>query len=134
MERSIDSVIALLGILRANGSVVPLPPSYPRSRLADILSFGAFAAVIDHADTPLDSTACENILHFADLLAGAGDANTSDRSAGNPDQPAFVLCSSGSTGTPKMIVRSHRSFFHRLNWTWNEHRTGTAKCVARNPS
>lgn len=123
MERSIDYVIALLGVLRANGSVVPLPPSYPRSRLHDILSFGALAAVVDHGDTPLDSTAADSILHFSDPLADGGDAdtNSSDATSGDPDQPAFVLCSSGSTGTPKMIVRSHRSFFHRLNWTWSDH-------------
>jgi hypothetical protein len=38
-----------------------------------------------------------------------------------PDAPAFILSSSGSTGTPKLIVRSHRSFFHRLRWTWRHH-------------
>ena len=60
------------------------------------------------------------MLHLSDAirrrLDGPGGAD-----AAGPDQPAFVLCSSGSTGTPKMIVRSHRSFFHRLNWTWDNH-------------
>jgi acyl carrier protein len=28
------------------------------------------------------------------------------------------MSSSGTTGRPKLIVRSHRSFFHRLGWTW----------------
>ena len=53
MERSIDYVVSLLAILKANAAVVPLPPSYPEGRLSAILSFAALDAVIDHDETPL---------------------------------------------------------------------------------
>lgn len=133
LERSIDYVAALLGILESNAAVVPLPPSYPEGRLREILSFAGLDAVIDDDATPLDPALSDRVVHFGDL---AGAARSSDSAAtggdaagprttaappGSPDQPAFVLCSSGSTGTPKMIVRSHRSFFHRLQWTWDNH-------------
>jgi amino acid adenylation domain-containing protein len=103
MERSADYYAAMLGILKTGSAVVPLPPAYPAARLSEILEFSRLDAVIDAAtfaamrerrDVPFDSAATD------------------------PDRAAVVLCSSGSTGKPKMIVRSHRSFFHRLNWTW----------------
>jgi amino acid adenylation domain-containing protein len=119
LERSIAYVAAMLGVLKANNAVAPLPPSYPEGRLRDVLAFSALDAVIDHESTPLDPRLTDRVLRLSTLLNGSGlegDAGGSD-----PDQAAFVLCSSGSTGTPKLIVRSHRSFFHRLNWTWDNH-------------
>jgi len=119
MERSIDYVASVLAVLKCSSAAVPLPPSYPEGRLRDILSFSRLDAVIDHDATPLDPRLTGRILRFSELSAGAGGADNAGPA--RPDQPAFVLCSSGSTGTPKMIVRSHRSFFHRLNWTWDNH-------------
>lgn len=119
MERSIDYVVSLLAILKANAAVVPLPPSYPEGRLSAILSFAALDAVIDHDETPLRLTTQGRVIRFGALPSTAGDARAA--ASGHPNQSAFVLCSSGSTGTPKMIVRSHRSFAHRLEWTWATH-------------
>lgn len=117
MERSIRFVTATLGILKAGCAVVPLPPSYPASRLAEILAFAQLDAVIDdEAAAPVPSGG--RVVRYGELLAGGGEAGESG--PGDPDQAAFVLCSSGSTGQPKMIVRSHRSFYHRLEWTWRE--------------
>ncbi|MBS0382400.1 MAG: AMP-binding protein, partial [Proteobacteria bacterium] len=119
MERTSRYVVSVLAVLKANAAVVPLPPSYPHSRLREILAFAALDAVIDDLDTPLDPHLHERILHAPDL--GSIGAEMPKAVPGSPDEPAFVLCSSGSTGKPKMVVRSHRSFFHRLLWTWNTH-------------
>ena len=105
LERSIDTVVAQLGILKADSAVVPLPPSWPAERVAEILGFARLDAVIDAA-TRFDTR----------------DTTRPPRSGrGGSDAPAFVICSSGSTGTPKMIVRSHKSFLHRLRWTWEQY-------------
>ncbi len=106
VERSIDAVAALLGILKADCAVVPLPPSWPAERVAEILRFARLDAVID-------AERLRAALRHQDIASPAR--------AGGSDRPAFVICSSGSTGTPKMIVRSHGSFLHRLQWTWTEH-------------
>jgi amino acid adenylation domain-containing protein len=126
VERSIDYVIALLGILKSNCAVVPLPPSYPVSRLREILDFADLDAVVDNERTPLDPSWTRQVVHMAEVgrfgptpeKSDSLNADARAHRAASPEQPAFVLCSSGSTGAPKMIVRSHGSFFHRLNWTW----------------
>ena len=130
VDRSIDYVASVLGILGANAAVVPLPPAYPRARLADILEFARLDAVVDHAGTPFAAVHGTQVLHFADLDSQADVIGT--LAPGDPGQPAFVLASSGSTGKPKLIVRSHRSFYHRLRWTWENHPYGPdERCVQK---
>ena len=119
LERSIDWVVAVLAILRANATVVPLPPSFPPERLRELLEFLQLDRVIDGAASPLQVRGSAPVVSFEDLQAGARDGPPFD--PGDPDRAAFVLASSGSTGKPKLIVRSQRSFFHRLEWTWNTH-------------
>jgi len=130
VDRSIDYVASVLGILKANAAVVPLPPAHPRARLTGILEFAKLDAVVDHDDTPLAPVSGTRVLRFAGLVVETGNAAT--LAQGNPDQPAFVLASSGSTGKPKLIVRSHRSFYHRLCWTWANHPYGPdERCVQK---
>lgn len=123
MERSRHYVASLLGILEANAAVVPLPPSYPPERLREVLAFAALDAVVVDDASAMDPSLHPRILRLSDTVDPP--AASAARATGRPDDPAFVLCSSGSTGQPKMIVRSHRSFFHRLRWTWNTHPYGT---------
>jgi polyketide synthase PksN len=118
LDRSVGYVAAMLGILKAQAAVVPLPPSYPHARLQEILAFARLDAVIDGTgglprgpETPVLA-----LDELRSLGPHAGVPPTTDDST----RVAFVLCSSGSTGRPKMIARSHRSFFHRLEWTWSE--------------
>ena len=119
MERSRRYVASVLGVFKANAAVVPLPPSFPPERIREILAFAALDAVIVDPGTRSDPPLHPRVLPYADAVAAQRIGRAP--SDGDPDRPAFVLCSSGSTGTPKMIVRSHRSFFHRLQWTWSMH-------------
>jgi amino acid adenylation domain-containing protein len=122
VERSLDWAVAVLGILRAQATVLPLPPNYPPARLSAILAESGARAVIYTLATPIGSERVPLPLDLDALCATAPASSAiSQVDDGDLDQPAFVLCSSGSTGRPKMIVRSHRSFFHRLSWTWRTH-------------
>lgn len=119
MDRSIDWVAAALAILAVDAAVVPLPPTYPSARIREILDFARLDVVIDSQETPLEPSMPAPRLDLVHLFANSGTPYQC--AAGEPEHSAFVLCSSGSTGHPKMIVRSHRSFFHRLRWTWENH-------------
>ena len=104
------TVIALLAALSAGKSYVPLDPSYPRARLADILLDSEADVVLvdtEHEDLAagLLTDAGRNlpIVHIgqsgeADLVGPAG-----------PDDTAYLLYTSGSTGRPKGVVQSHRN-------------------------
>ncbi len=127
MDRSIDWVVGILGVLKTNAAVVPLPASNPEGWLRDILAFSSLDLVVDQGQGVPDPRPPTDVVSFSGLLAEVGftfEKPASEIETGDPQQPAFVLCSSGSTGRPKMIVRSHDSFFHRFRWTWGEHPFG----------
>ena len=85
LPRSVELVVALLGILRAGAAYLPLDAQAPQSRVEAILA---------------DSGAVE--LVAAELpLAPAVSASGED--------PCYVMYTSGSTGTPKGVVVPHRA-------------------------
>jgi len=119
MERSSRYVASVLGAFKANVAAVPLPPSYPVERLRDILSFANLDAVLVDGGIRHDPPLHTRVLDVHE--AGDARAPLVAPEERDPNRAAYVLCSSGSTGKPKLIVRSHRSFFHRLHWTWDTH-------------
>ncbi len=129
-ERSPEQVAAVLGILKSGAAVLPLPPAFPPARKAQILDCASPDVVIDAEGSRLSSgRSGPEVLTVEALLAGpAGDIEAPE--GRDEEAIAFVLSSSGSTGRPKLIARSHRSFFHRLEWTWQRHpyRAGEVCC------
>src|SRR6201997_78543 len=110
LERSLELVVALLGILKAGGGYLPLDPEYPAERLAFMLADAGAAVLIsatglrDRVDAPgvrrleLDGAAAAIAAHPksapADVLG--------------PHTLAYVIYTSGSTGTPKGVAVEHR--------------------------
>ncbi len=109
LERSLETVVGLLGILKAGGAYVPLDPAYPRERL-DFMLKDAHASVL---------------LTQERLVAGLADHDTeiicldpgweaiAFESGENPggsigaEDLAYVIYTSGSTGQPKGVLVSH---------------------------
>jgi amino acid adenylation domain-containing protein len=122
LDRSIEWVVGMLGILKADAAAVPLHPADPPARRAEIVAYGRLDAVLDREATPFAAAPPASVLRLEQLELERRGNRLPPR--GTPEQAAFVLSSSGSTGRPKLIVRSHRSFFHRLIWTWTQHPFG----------
>lgn len=109
LERGTPTVAAILGALKAGKIYVPLDPSFPLARNADIVKDAAPKLIV--ADNE----------HFAlaSSLAGDGVAiiniDALDTATDNPglklapDRLAYILYTSGSTGQPKGVVQNHRN-------------------------
>lgn len=118
IERSILYHSIVLGVLKAGCTVVPLPPNYPRSKLTDIVVTSGLKHVIVQNAQDLELLPGVKVILTSALEASKAKC---ELPVVDPQATAFVLSSSGSTGKPKLIVRSHSSFLHRLNWTWTNH-------------
>ncbi|HYV13041.1 MAG TPA: SDR family NAD(P)-dependent oxidoreductase, partial [Pyrinomonadaceae bacterium] len=124
-ERSVEMVVALLGVLKAGGAYVPLEPSYPAERLRLMCEDAGCAVVL--AQAALASLAAEwttpVLLLEADEEAD-GEAVPSVITTG--DNLAYVIYTSGSTGRPKGVMVTHRAIANRVLWTVDHHGLGAA--------
>ena len=127
VERSLDMVVGLLGILKAGGGYVPLDPSYPQARLAFMVEDAAISVLV--TQTPLVGTLPPHRAQVVCLdVEGAAWDTSRPSQAGSAENVAYVIYTSGSTGTPKGICVTHRSIT-RLVVNTNYIALGPADCV-----
>ena len=117
MERSLEMVIGLLGIVKAGGAYVPLDPEYPQDRLAYMFEDSGIALLLTQShlrdSLPIPAGLRSLELDVADL-SGFSDANPNIDVA--PLNLAYVIYTSGSTGRPKGAGNSHQALVNRLWW------------------
>jgi len=127
MERSLEMVVALYGILEAGGAYVPLDPDYPDERLDHMVRDSQAALVLTQetlreklaalvsGDTRLIAldTQWQEIRERAGALKAANVALQKEVA---PHHLAYVIYTSGSTGRPKGVMNEHRGVVNRLLW------------------
>jgi amino acid adenylation domain-containing protein len=110
-QRSIDLVVALIAILRAGGTYVPLHAAHPVERMRQMLDdAGARLLLVDRATRPLAPRSPARLLDVADQPASVAPHAHVDAA-----QLAYVMFTSGSTGRPKGVAVSQRSVAHFAN-------------------
>ena len=103
LHRSLETVLAMLAILKAGGVYLPLDPAYPPHRLAFMLHDARAALVV--TDAALAETLPRDLpqLHADQFYQGARPRSV----ALQPGHLAYIIYTSGSTGTPKGVAVSH---------------------------
>ncbi|WP_257755455.1 polyketide synthase [Burkholderia glumae] len=111
VERRVDLLSALLGVMTAGCAYVPLDPGYPAARRDFILENADVRLVI--AEATADG-AHPQVTLDALLEGSAGDDASTDFSDGDPAAIAYVIYTSGSTGQPKGVRVAHRAAVNLL--------------------
>lgn len=115
VPRSLETIIALLGIVKAGAAYLPLDPDYPEQRLRYMVADSGCVCLVTErniaaqlsCDTPvvlLDDPAVQQTL--ADGATDNPDNITRVRPL-HPGNAAYVIYTSGSTGKPKGVLVSH---------------------------
>jgi amino acid adenylation domain-containing protein len=111
IERSLDMIVGLLGILKAGAAYVPLDPSYPKERIEYILSNSDAKFLIS------SSQILESLLNYqaqvicldTDWSSIAQESQDNPQSEVSAEHLCYVIFTSGSTGKPKGVQICHQS-------------------------
>jgi amino acid adenylation domain-containing protein len=127
LERSVEMIVAILGVLKAGGAYVPIDPAYPAERVAYMLRDANASILLSQASlanrlpSPDRRSPAEvnglRVIHL-DLewprIARENGANPG--CALSPENLAYVIYTSGSTGQPKGVMIEHRAAVNHLVW------------------
>jgi amino acid adenylation domain-containing protein len=110
MDRSPETIVALLGILKVGGVYVPFDPAYPRERIEYMFVDSQIPVFLTQEKL------VSNLSHFSgeilcidsdwSLLSAYSDDNLETQIS--PDNLAYIIYTSGSTGRPKGSMVEHR--------------------------
>jgi amino acid adenylation domain-containing protein len=120
VPRSLESMVAVLGVLGAGGAYVPIDPGYPAERQRWMAGdAGMRALVVDRRLAPIPEWATpETIVDLATLADDEPHADPLPPPDGAPGDLLYILYTSGSTGRPKGVCGTHAATLNRLRWGW----------------
>jgi amino acid adenylation domain-containing protein len=111
MERSIETIVGLLGILKAGGAYVPLDPAHPAARLAFVLEDAHVPLILTQASLRdgLPETTAEVVCMDAESSTLSRLSTENPANGVKGEDLAYVIYTSGSTGEPKGVMIQHDS-------------------------
>lgn len=116
VERSLDMMIGLLGIMKSGAAYVPIDPAYPTERVRVIIEDSGIQTIVTQAHLAFDlreqvpNVFCID-LEWDTVASNGGHRPKNETTA---DSLAYVIYTSGSTGKPKGVQIGHRAFVNLL--------------------
>jgi amino acid adenylation domain-containing protein len=126
LERSAETVVALLAVLKAGGYYVPLDAEYPLERLALMIDDARLGVLLteerllDRLPSFWGRAVCLD--SEWEEVERAGVEAAPPGGAADPDGLAYVMYTSGSTGRPKGVAVTHRGVVNCIAWMQETYR------------
>ncbi|MEO0012600.1 MAG: hypothetical protein RLZZ535_989 [Cyanobacteriota bacterium] len=129
LDRSLEMIISLLGVLKAGGAYLPLDPAYPKERLSFILSDTRVSVLLTQEqlvqELPQPKTKIVLLERSQEVIALRSEANLGVLTT--PDNLAYTVYTSGSTGQAKGVVVVHRNLVNAYQGWSNSYQLKTLK-------
>ena len=118
LDRSLEWIVAVLGVIKTGAAYVPIDPAYPAKRVEFILSDTA-------ADIIITNQNLENLLPETERSKAFDLSSMEALNHWSSDDPeieihkntlAYTIYTSGSTGKPKGVMVSHWAIQHLVTW------------------
>jgi non-ribosomal peptide synthetase component F len=119
LDRSLEMMVAILGIQKAGGAYVPVDPEYPGERVQYILEDTRASIALctqDQISKLSSGNGLEIIAIDSDWSMISQQPITNIEFGPGPQNIAYVIYTSGSTGKPKGVLNEHAGVVNRLLW------------------
>jgi amino acid adenylation domain-containing protein len=117
LGRSLETLVAVLAVLRAGGAQLPLDPAYPPQRIAFMLDDARAPVIVTdaaHAARLPEQAACIRLDTDAAMLDALPSHDP--RVPVDVDDVAYIIFTSGSTGRPKGVEVRHAVLANLIEW------------------
>lgn len=111
VERSLEMIVAVLGVLKAGSAYVPFDPTYPPERLTFMLEDTQVPVILTqpHLVDQVPAGVARVVLLDSEGTAYTAESDADLPISTTPSNLAYVIYTSGSTGKPKGVLIEHRS-------------------------
>jgi amino acid adenylation domain-containing protein len=121
LERSADSVVCSLAVLKAGGAYLPLDPAYPTERLAFMMKDAQPRVLITNSEVSRNLPAGPWSVIELDTDREVDRCSTAAPAVETTkDQLAYVIYTSGSTGQPKGVEVTTENLLNLISWHQRE--------------
>ncbi len=122
LERSVEAIVCMLGILKAGAAYVPLDPKSPNARLAFLLENAGVEVLLTKKTLlqPLPESRARYVCIESEAAAILGQKTGNPRSRAGADDVAYIVYTSGSTGRPKGVAVAHGAAGNHMQWIMRE--------------
>lgn len=117
-DRSVDTIVGILGILKAGGAYLPIDIYYPQARMAHILKNSETTILLARREFSFEQYELPVETVYIDDLPVNLPVVVTDISLVQPGNLAYVIYTSGSTGKPKGVMIEHRSVLNLVYGLW----------------
>ncbi|KAJ4356118.1 uncharacterized protein N0V89_004146 [Didymosphaeria variabile] len=124
-SKSAWAIVAMLAILKAGGTGLPLSPDHPLDRVRTMVLDCSANLIICAPDQASRLSALGlQLIHFSKSLASTIPKTSPISVAVDPESSAFLIYTSGSTGIPKGVMIPHRAITTNVpeiaqTWGWD---------------
>lgn len=126
MERCVEMMIALFGILKVRAAYLPLPVDYPAERVRDIIQDAGVRWIV--TTSGMNATGIGDAIYVDDESAGIQPSSDPGLPF-DPNDLVYVIYTSGSTGKPKGVMIEHHSLISRMHWMQKHYPLGPLDCI-----
>ena len=121
LDRNLNLMTVILGVLKAGATYVPLDASYPKERLDYILENAGIQIGITRRHLMHNLPESKDWVTWDEhQVAISEQTDCCPAIAHNPERLLYVIFTSGSTGKPKGTGAYHRSEINLLHWYINQ--------------
>ncbi|MBS5824841.1 MAG: amino acid adenylation domain-containing protein [Clostridium argentinense] len=128
IERSLEMIVGMIGVLKAGGAYLPIEPEYPKDRIKYMIEDSKMDILLTRHKLLEEINYSGKVLDIDDKKIDLQSEENLEKVNTSKDL-AYIIYTSGSTGKPKGVLIEHQSVVNMLQWRIKEYKLDSRDSV-----